>query len=543
VSATNPSHFRVLVEKLRPYYDGPSTWLWFVGAARIWMLLVVAAGIVLLSRPVSFSLFLALIFLAAFVSSLWYFIVLIREHTVSALVTWTQVLVDISVVAATISFTGGQQSFFTFLFVLVILEAGVLMGLLQGFVFATLASAFMLFQAIISVAEAADPIMHWYNFLIQGIAFFFTAFISGYWNQRVSRMKQFQREILDNMNSGFLITDNKGLVTAINQAACTILGRDERDVAGLHVDGVIRPVSGAECPITTALRSNKDYSSYEFYAERGDGAAILLGLTTNRIHDLQGKVTGLIASFTDLTEMARMRQELQKQDRMAVIGELSAGLAHEIRNPVASIRSAVEELRNNMSNTRMVDRLASIAVRESDHLNEIVDGFLDFARDPDDTRELVDVRTLVRELESGLERQYGDQDGLQLAVTTPDAPCMVHGNTTQLRQVFQNLAQNAVEAMDGSGALRIRIDHGGGPLEIQFSDEGPGIEPDKVARIFEPFYTGKSGGVGMGLAICMRIITAHNGTIEVASGPGGGTTMCVRLPAAEPAAHEPAESP
>lgn len=520
---------------LRPSYDGPSSWLWFVGAARIGVLLVVAIGAQLIASNTVYASLLNLIYFAAFAASLWYFIALRREQTVPAVLTWMQVLVDFGVVAATISFTGGQDSFFTFLLVIVILEAGVLMGLVQGFLFASLATAYMLFQFIQWMPPGADPISHWYNFLIQGIAFFFTAFISGYWNQRVSRMKQFQREILDNMNSGFLISDRKGLIIAMNRAACAILELPQEDVTGRHVEGIMVPSSRAESPIVTALRLGNDFSSYEFYCECASGEAKLLGLTTNRISDMHGNVTGLIASFTDLTEMARMRQELQQQDRLAVIGELAAGLAHEIRNPVAAIRGAMEELNANLDHQKMVERLAKIAVRESDHLNNIVSGFLDFARNPVKQYEALELRALLEEMGHDLERKYQHCKGLRIVLMLGERPRTVHGNATQLRQVFLNIAHNAIEAMEESGTLTILLRQGAGPVEIAFEDTGPGIPPDKVARIFEPFYTEKAGGVGMGLAICMRIITAHDGVIQVASRSGGGTAMIVRLPAAKEA--------
>ena len=515
---------------LRPSYDGPESWLWFVGAARLGVLLIVAAGATLLAAEGSYTYVLPVIFAGAFISSTWYLITLRRRENVSATLTWTQVLVDFGVVAATISFTQGQGSFFTFLLVIVILEAGVLMGLAQGFVFGTLAAVFMFFQFMLALSATVDPLTHWYNYLLQLIAFLFTAFFSGYWNQRLSRMRQFQREILDNMSGGFLITDTSGIIIAVNKAACTILGLVEENVAGRHVDGVMRPDSGAECPVTTALRLEKDFTSYEFYAETGTGSVTLLGLTTNRLRDGHGKVTGIIASFTDLTEMARMRQDLQQQDRMAVIGELSAGLAHEIRNPVAAIRGAMEELQRNLGEQRMVERLAVIAVRESDHLSGIVHGFLDFARDPGRRHESLDLRAVLLEVREQLARKYAASTKLTLKVSAPENPCTVVGNETQMRQVFMNLGQNGIEAMNEDGTLLFSLLGDRSPVEVQVEDQGPGIAPDKVARIFEPFFSEKEHGVGMGLAICMRIVTSHDGTIQVGARPGGGTRVTVRLP-------------
>lgn len=522
---------RSVLRFLRPSYDGPAAWLWVVGAARIAVLLLLAVGGGVVSASAEFGLFLAVIYAAALVSSLWYLVALRREYSVSARLTWTQMFVDFGVVAVTISVTSGHSSVFTSLLVIVILEAGVLMGLVQGFLFACLSSAFMFFHFFSTAPPPDDPVMHWYNFLIQVIAFFFTAVISGYWNQRVSRMKQFQREILDNMNSGFLITDTKGIVLAVNRAACQILDLVESDVAGRHIEGIMRPEAGAECPVMTALRLHKDFASYEFRVNTGQDAPKLLGLTTSRMRDARGHETGLIASFTDLTEMAHMRNELQKQDRMAAIGQLAAGLAHEIRNPVASIRGAVAELQRSTHSPEIVQRLTAIALRESDHLNEIVSGFLDFARNPDHRREQVDCCALAAEVKQQLELKYAHAPDLRIGLHLPPTPCRVLGDPTQIRQVFTNIAQNAVEAMAERGNLDISVAMSRAVVEIRFDDEGPGIAPDKVARIFEPFYTEKEKGVGMGLAICMRIVTAHDGTIHAASRPGGGTTMIVRLPA------------
>lgn len=523
---------RRLIRALRPHYDGPASWLWFVGLSRLVLLVVLTAGTLLLPEFVQYGTVLASIYLAAFASSLWYFIVLRRERSVSAVLTWTQMAVDFGVVAATISFTKGADSPFTFLLVTVILEAGVLLGLVQGFVFASVSMLYMAMHFGLDASRAADLLAHWYNFLIQGIAFFFTAFVSGYWNQRLSRLKQFQRDILDNMNSGFLITDRKGVVRAINRAACDILGLVEGDTLGRHVDGVLSTTSGAECPVSTALRSNKDFSSYEFYADRANGDSILLGLTTSALQDESSRNTGIIATFTDLTEMARMRQELQQQDRLAVLGEMSAGLAHEIRNPLASIRGAMEELRNGTQDPVITRKLADIAVRESDHLNQIVSGFLDFAREPKLRRSSIDLCALLGEVCAAARAKYVELPGLVITEIMPELPFEISCDETRMRQVFTNLLQNAIEAAGPHGQVRVSASNNGGPVEVRVEDNGPGIPPDKVARIFEPFYTDKEQGVGMGLAICMRIITAHNGTIQAASRAEGGATLIVRLPAA-----------
>ena len=512
-----------------PSYDGPASMLWFTGAARIAVLLLMIGGTrQLLLQPLT-QFVLTATYSVALVCGIGYLVTLRRGDRVPAVLTWMQVLVDYSVVAMTVNFTGGQASFFTSLLVIVILEAGVLMGLVQGFLFATMSGAFISVAALSPDAGGFRDLMHWYNMLVQFIAFIFTAFISGYWNLRLSWMKQFQRQILDNMSSGFLFTDQRGRVQGANRAACAILDCSQESVVGRHVESILVSASGAECPVVTALREGRDYTSYEFSARTAAGNTRLIGLTTNRLLDRRGRTATVIVSFSDLTEVARMRQELQHQDRMAVIGELAAELAHEIRNPVTSIRGAMEELRKMPGAGQITDRLAAIAVRESDHLNEIVTGFLEFARNPEIKRQSVSLGGLAMEMKRLFE---GRHPGMAVVADFDEHDCFVQGDPTQLRQLYLNLAQNAGEAMNFKGTLAVTVRHTGAAAEIRFDDEGPGIPPDKVARIFEPFYTGKERGVGMGLAICSRIVTAHDGAIQAAARPGGGASMIVRLPAA-----------
>ncbi|MCC6153304.1 MAG: hypothetical protein IT367_06070 [Candidatus Hydrogenedentes bacterium] len=288
--------------------------------------------------------------------------------------------------------------------------------------------------------------------------------------------------------------------------------------------------SGEECPVVTALKSERDFTRYEYIGLVFPSTAKLLGLSTSRIFDWRKRMTGIIASFSDLTELEQMREEVKKNDRLSVTGELAAGLAHEIRNPVAAIRGAVDELIGSLDKPVLATKLATIAMRESDQLNAIVSDFLDFARKPRVRREMFDVCGLAREVVDAMQHKYSHAKTLRIYGQFPGSTFPVSGDRTQIRQVFVNLAKNAIEAMDENGALYVFVMPGVSYVEVRFDDEGPGIDPDKVARIFEPFYTTKEHGVGMGLAICMRIITAHDGTIRAASRQGGGASMTVRLP-------------
>lgn len=520
---------------IRSAGEKPQAWLRIAAAVRLAVLAVVALGAFTVFEPPAGAYgFLAVYYLFGFVTSIGYFFAVRREKGAPPLLTWGQVLVDLAVVAATVALTGGSSSFFTFLFVVVILEAAVLIGIADGFIYAALATAFMAMETVtLSPGGSAEAQFYaWYSLIVEALAFFLTASISGFWHMRLRRLQQFQLEILDHLNNGFLITDKDGAVVALNKAGELILGIREGEAVNRPVQEILRMQLGGECPVVTALRSERDFTSYEFQAITARGAAKLLGLTTSRIYDNRdrGQLTGVIASFSDLTDMDRMRRELRRQDRLAVVGELAAGLAHEIRNPLAAIRGAVDELAASRDNPPMAEKLTAIALRESDQLNEIVTGFLDFARKPEIRRETFDVAALVEEVTDTLRRKYADRPGVRIETQFPGRDIAISADRTQIKQVFVNIARNAIEAMNMDGRLFIAVLPEKTTVDIRFDDEGPGIGPDEVARIFEPFYTTKDEGVGMGLAVCQRIVTAHDGAIRVTSREGGGASIIVQLP-------------
>lgn len=528
----------------RPSQSALGPWQAVIGVVRVAAICVIAVGTLYVGEfGANESIYLSGFYFFGLVCSVGYLLAVRHDRRVNHLLTWTQVLVDLGVVVAAVSFTGGLGSLYTFLFVLIVLEAGILLGLFQGFVFATLCAGTMGALVLMRTVPAVelpdadqwfnqDRYTLWYGYLLQVLAYYLTASISGYWNQQLHRLQQFQREILDNMNNGFLIADLSGTIRVVNKAAERILNLSEDKTIGQPVQDVLRVASGEECPVITALRSERDFTRYEYTGLLNNGKTMLLGLSTSRIYDWRGRMTGIIVSFSDLTELEQMRQELKRQDRLSIVGELAAGLAHEIRNPVAAIRGAVDELSTSMEQPKVAGKLLAIALRESDQLNAIVSDFLDFARKPRMRRDVFDVRGLIDEVQDFTQRKYADQPEFTIETDLPDEVCPVSGDRTQIRQVFLNLAKNAVEAMEEKGRLLIAVSTGLSSVEVRFDDEGPGIDPDKVARIFEPFYTTKDSGVGMGLAICLRIVSAHDGTIRAASREGGGASMSVRLPRA-----------
>lgn len=525
-----PFHFRLgkrVVDLFQPVYDGSVIWLWYFGLGRVAVLLVVFIGIPKSSNAQEGLAALFLIFCAALGCSSWYLLTLYREQIVNATLTWTQVLLDFCVVAFTVSLTGGESSYYTFLLVIVILEAGILLGIIHAFSFAMVSLLFLFLSGLPGSYNAASLLPYWYNLLIQWIVMVAAAFISGYWNQRIGRLKSFQREILDNMVSGFLICDKNGTVILVNRAACAILDMDESKILNRPVAEILPCASGTECPVVTAIRGGRDYVRYEFLWQPEQGGPKMLGLTTNRICDFRGGLMSLIAVFQDLTETVALRQALRQQDRMAAVGESAAEFAHEIRNPLAALRSAVDEMQRGIASPDLTKRLCDIALRESEHLNNIVSGFLEFARNPEPDRNPVDINSLLAATAAAFEQTYPE---ITITLNCDESHPTTPGDTTRLRQMCDNILRNSAEAMSGKGEIVVASRVIGNHVEIRFDDTGKGISPDKAMRIFEPFYTEKENGIGMGLAVCMRIVTAFNGDIRAAARPGGGLSMIVRLP-------------
>lgn len=515
-------------------YEAPYHWLWIVGVGRIFVLLVVGWGAYYYFRR-DFFLYVIPIYITAFILSCWHLWELYKGTTKRLnFLLWAQMFVDFGVVCTTIGVTEGYRSPLTFLLVIVIMEVGLLLGIYQGFIFAIFSILFMGVQFYFESPKSYLLHQYIYTYVIQSLSFLFTAFISGYWNQRINLLKQFHQDILNNMNSGFIITDSFGLVRMINLAGCKILEVEEQDAIGKPIEDVMKLPANMENPIRTSLRTHRDFSSYEFYILTPTEKQKLIGLTTNRLINAKGNELAIIASFTDLSELDKIRRDLKQHERLVAIGEQLSGLAHEIKTPVASIRGAVAELRNNIENPDVLKRLVEIIIQECDRLNYIVTSFLNFTRPTEPIGGPIQLYDLVKKFAEQFKKGLPEHPRYEIIFEENEElrDIIIRGDEEQLNIVFHNIAKNAIEAMPDGGRLLIKLllRRSNGPVEIHFSDEGPGIPPDKVLKIFEPFYTEKKRGLGMGLSICLRIVNSLNGNIQVVSNPNKGATFIVQLP-------------
>jgi two-component system sensor histidine kinase HydH len=222
-------------------------------------------------------------------------------------------------------------------------------------------------------------------------------------------------------------------------------------------------------------------------------------------------------------------EQLRRADRLSALGELSAGMAHEIRNPLGSIKGAVEILRDDYDPGDAKYEFVGILLKETDRLNRIVQEFLEFARPKPPEFQPVDVNNAVESVLT-LTAQETAKAGIQIVRQLDRSIGRLNLDGGMLKQAFLNLILNAVQAMPGGGTLTVGSRLNGGALEMTISDTGGGIPPENRKKLFRPFFTTKKNGTGLGLAITYRIIENHRGTIDVASEPGKGTTFTVRIP-------------
>jgi two-component system sensor histidine kinase PilS (NtrC family) len=276
---------------------------------------------------------------------------------------------------------------------------------------------------------------------------------------------------------------------------------------------------------------------YEFRLRRRDGQEVPVGISFWSLRSGTGDVAGLIGVCQDLSSIKQMEQRMRQADRLAAVGRLSANMAHEIRNPLASISGAVEALARDLPPDNTRSQLVEIVLRESARLNQIVGDFLEYARPApmaaieinmaeifDEVLLLIEHRTLPANLK--VSRQYGES-------------LPTRADPQRLRQAVWNLCLNAVQAMPDGGELRVgaqSLRERGGRLQISITDTGQGIAETDLPHIFEPFFSTKPEGSGIGLALVYRVVEEHGGSIEVRSRVGEGTTFILTLPAPEGAA-------
>jgi two-component system sensor histidine kinase PilS (NtrC family) len=274
-----------------------------------------------------------------------------------------------------------------------------------------------------------------------------------------------------------------------------------------------------------------------------DGSKAILGMTASLLKDEANAVRGIILIFQDITKMIEMEEQVRTQERLATVGSLAAGIAHEIRNPLASLSGSIQVLQGELDLHGDNKHLMDIVVRETDRLNTIITEFLEYARLKNAQNDRIELLPILDETIMLLKNCRDCSCDIRIRHTI-DPDVVIRGDAQRLRQVFWNLLINACQAMPQGGEIVItarpftRAHDDTSWWEIRIADTGWGIAYDDRVKIFNPFFTTKTGGTGLGLAIVYRIIEDHRGTITVDSVPGKGTQFIIRLPMMEESAYQ-----
>jgi two-component system sensor histidine kinase PilS (NtrC family) len=482
-------------------------------------------------------------------SLLW--IVLWQMHIPPRLHGMLQLAGDVVIFASLIYLTGGPSSPFVFLFTILV-ALGALMFGLRG-ALATAAGAFVAFgvlsfammfkllpwPAALTTAHPSSGSSLTYQILVTGAGLAVVGFLTSYLARSVqqaerrlegeraasARLRALSADVLRSVDSGVLAADVDGRVVLANPAAQRVLGL-RRPAAGMNLAEVL-PLEGVDWPEIVRRLDQRSPFRVEGAVH---GSSLVLGCTVTALSDAGGTLVGLVIHFRDLTEVREAARRERLRERMEAVGEMAAGMAHEIGNPLASISGSAQMLGKIPSLGESGERLSRIIVEESRRLSGIIEAFLGYARPPDPLRGPCDIARTLDETLTLFKNSPEVTKNHKLEIEVQPHTAAVIADERQLRQAFYNLARNAIQAMPHGGTMRVEAKPEGGWYVIRWSDNGVGMEPQQIQEIFQPFRAFRKGGTGLGLAVVYSIISDHHGDIQVDSHVGKGSVFTLRLP-------------
>ena len=481
-----------------------------------------------------------------------------------------QLATDTVVISAVVLLTGGVSSYFSTLYALPIIGASILQfrrgGLLVGSLSALLYAGVVVgqYQGAFefletrwsAIGQLARPpaTLAFYMTGLDIFGFLAVAVLSGYLAERlrsahvslarasseIADLQAFNQHVIEGLTSGLATTDRHGRVLTFNGAAEQITGHRVADVLGRRIFELLQLSPVFEASLDTTVEGSR---RADLRFTTPDGREIEIGLSAARLV-IPGGQSGFLFMFQDVTETRRLQRKSVAQVRLAAVGEMAAGIAHEIRNPLASMSGSIQVLRQELPLSAEQAQLMDIVLRESDRLNETITSFLAYARPLRVSSQRFDLRRAVNDTAVLLRHSPESEDRHQIRVDVPEAPVWFVADESQIQQIVWNLATNGIRAMPDGGALVLAVrTEEVGTVTLSVRDEGVGIPPGELDSMLQPFHGTFAQGTGLGLAIVHRIVSDYGGEIQVTSAPDAGTMVCIRLPAPTPASSAAGRSP
>lgn len=490
-------------------------------------------------------------------------------------VAWFQIMGDLCVVGGIIYATGGVESPLSFLFLFVIIGASVILPQAASYLTASGASIIYGLMIDLEYFNVIQPVYFFqksnvsyqgaYLFYIVGLntaSFFAVAYLSSILNRRLrlikdelrtknidfQKLQQFHHNVVQNMVNGLMTTDLQGRITSVNLACENITGYPSDDSIGQPCYQLL--------PLSELIGLFKDRNKeitmpYHLEGEcaRKDGENILISMKISHLispeadakKNLDQQVEGYVCVFEDRTEIHHMEDKMKQSEQMAAVGKFSAGLAHEIRNPLASLSGSIQVLKETLHTDEDQQRLMNIVLKETERVNDIVTEFLSFSQPRKSKTTVIDLTQLLQDIVILMKNSNEYDPSIDIQLVAPPEHIIIQSEESQIKQMIWNLCLNGMQAMDKSGRLTMTLKKVEGHQHKDFEtnrrgvliiveDQGRGIPLDEQKKIFDPFFTTREEGIGLGLPTVQQIVEHFAGHIGVESEPGRGTCFDVFLP-------------
>ena len=478
--------------------------------------------------------FLLILISAIYGSSILFGVWLLRGRQARAVATAITVL-DVLLVTGLVYLTGGAGSIFSFLYGALILTAALTLGTSAAYYTAAASLACFFLQGIgLNLGWLPPPPDQPLSQYLLSSRDFQLALVSNMVGiaavallatnlarraqvvgarlaeaeESAARLERLNDDIVRSIASGLITTDDDGRILGINPAAAEILRDPRGSLIGTPVSKIL--------PSYSNERVSRPPKRADATGRRADGTEFPIGYTLSALLDAEGQRIGMLMAFQDLTEIRTLRDQAEQAQRLAVLGRLATGLAHEIRNPLSSISGSVEMVREGTGLSPEDARLLGIVISEVERLNALVTTMLQIGRPSQLEPQSVDLRTIASDVAAVARGEASTSNGLRIEEEMPERPLIVTVDRDRMRQVVWNLVKNAVQASPHRGTVTVRtgLDERDRAF-LEIADEGPGIGVAQRERLFDMFYSGRSHGVGLGLALVKQIVDQHRGAIEI----------------------------